>query len=615
MKKPSSQGLRCKARRWSGPGQRQAVAWCAVALLTACTGTIDPSAGGQTGNGDGNGDGNGSPSGTGATNGGGTGGTGPSTGGPPTGGTGSTGGGPISTGGAGGPVLIAPNPPPFQPAAGMLRRLTRTQFRNAVKDVFNVEVNVGELDADSWNGYFANIGAATVVTSERGVEQYQSAIETAVNAVFADATKRMQLIGCAPTGRDNDTCIRTYLQTLGMRAWRRPLEAAELTALVTLATKAATDLGNAIEGARWATVALFTSPHFLYRPELGAPSNGSHRYTGHEMASRLSFLIWNSIPDKMLLDQASTLVTPDGIRAAAIRMLDAPAGREAVASFAEDYMRMDRVLTQAKDGALFPDYTPSLQSAMARDMRETWAANVFDDKASALDLFTTTKVYVNSELAKLYGIDATGLTPTTFAMRSLPADGPRAGILTKAGFLSQFANQHEGSPTLRGKFIRDALLCTPVPAPPGDVDVVLDDPPADMPQTKRQRLEMHRTAPACANCHAMMDPLGLPLENFDAIGKYRTTDHGLPIDASSEFDGTPVANARELGVAASKSIAAANCLVRRFYTYALGYQERREDGAILNTLAVKFQTTGFKLRELILDVVTSDAFTTTAPQP
>lgn len=602
MKKPSSQGL-----RWCGPLLGEAVTFGALALLAACTGTVDPPAGGGDGTG-----GRAIGSGSGGTGGG------PATGGPIPGGTGGTGAGAnTSTGGAGGPVLIATNPPPFQPATGMLRRLTRTQFRNAVKDVFNVEVNIGELDADSWNGNFANVGAATVITSERGVEQYNTAVETAVNAVFADATKRMQLIGCTPTGRDNDTCIRTYLQTLGSRAWRRPLESAELTALVTLATKAATDLGNAIEGARWATVALFTSPHFLYRAELGAPSNGTLRYTGHEMASRLSFLIWNSLPDKMLLDQASggMLGTADGIRAAAIRLLEAPAGREAVAAFAEDYMRMDRVLTQAKDASMFPDYTASLQTAMVRDMRETWAINTFDDKASALDLFTTTKVYVNSELAKLYGIDATGLTPTTFAVRSLPANGPRAGILTKAGFLSQFANQQEGSPTLRGKFIRDALLCTPVPAPPGNVDVVLDEPPADMPQTKRQRLELHRTAPACANCHSMMDPLGLPLENFDAIGKYRTTDHGLPIDPSSEFDGTPVADARGLGVAASKSVTAANCLVRRYYAYALGYPERPADGTILNTLAAKFQSSGFKLRELILDVVTSDAFTTAAPQP
>ena len=139
------------------------------------------------------------------------------------------------------------------------------------------------------------------------------------------------------------------------------------------------------------------------------------------------------------------LSTIDGVRAAATRLLDASDGREAVGAFAEEYMRLDRIATQAKDPA-FPEYTASLQEAMIRDLRETWEVVAFDDKASALNLFSTTKVVVNLDLAKLYGIDTTGLTATTFQVRSLPADSNRIGILSKAGFLSQFANQKEGSP-------------------------------------------------------------------------------------------------------------------------------------------------------------------------
>ena len=499
----------------------------------------------------------------------------------------------------------------------MVRRLTRIQFRNAVRDVFGVEVNIHDLDADIWNGNFATIGASTVVTSEHGVEQYHTAIENAVNVVFADATKRSQFLGCAPTGQSNDTCVRGFIQKLGLRAWRRPLTTAELDRFVALATKSATDLGNAIDGARWATVALFTSPSFLYRPELGATTSGTLRYTGYEMASRLAFLIWSSLPDQTLLDQAAAgmLGTSAGIQTAATRMLDAPAGRESVGAFAEEYMRLDRVATQAKDAGLFADYTSALQAGMARDMRGTWEAVVFDDKTSVLDLFTTTKVVVNADLARLYGIDATGLTSTTFQTRSLPADGPRAGILSKAGFLSQFANQKEGSPTLRGKFMRESLMCQRIPPPPGNVNVSLPDPPSDMPMTKRQRLEVHRTDDTCAGCHKFMDPLGLPLESFDAIGKYRTTDHGLPIDPSGEFDGKMVADARGLGAAAAASTTVANCLVRRFYTYAVGHEERYVDGSVLNTLAASFQASGYKLRELILEVVTNEAFSSVAPQP
>ncbi|MGK4003952.1 DUF1592 domain-containing protein [Sorangium sp. So ce1036] len=569
MKKPSWHELR---------SSREVAAVCALAFAAACTGTLgDPTdrAGASSAGDDG-------PS---------TGDDGPSTG---------------------------SGPPQFQPAAGMLRRLTRTQFRNAVRDVFGVEVDIHELDADSWNGSFAVIGASTVVTSERGVEQYHTAIEGAVDAVFADPARRDELIGCRPSGAENDACVRGYIEALGLRAWRRPLETAELDRLVSLATTTATELGSPVEGARWATVALFTSPNFLYRAELGAPSaDGSLRLTGYEMASRLAFLVWNSLPDEELLDQAASgmLGTVEGVRAAATRLLDAPAGREAVGAFAEEYMRLDRIGTQAKDAALFPEYDPALQAAMVRDMRGTWEVLAFDDQASALDLFSTTKAVVNAELAQLYGLDTTGLGSSTFEVRSLPADGPRVGILGKAGFLSQFANQKEGSPTLRGKFMREALMCTTVPPPPGNVDLVLEDPPADKPLTKRQRLELHRTAPACAGCHGLMDPLGLPFENFDAIGRYRTTDHGLPIDPSGNFDGEDVADARDLGMTISSSDAVARCLVRKYYAYAAGHEERVVDRSVLDTLTASFEASGFKLRELILDVVTHEAFSSVAPQP
>lgn len=510
------------------------------------------------------------------------------------------------------------NPPAFQPAPGMLRRLTRAQFANAIKDVFGVDVDVSALDPDI--GQFATVGAASVHTSPRGVEQYQTAVETAVNAVFGDAAKRSALLGCTPGNTSPDACTRGFIETMGRKAWRRPLEAPEIDQLMTVASTASTELGSGVEGARWATVAMFTSPSFLYRPELGAPAgNGGLRFTGYETASRLAFLIWNSLPDKQLLDDASSgaLATVDGIRAAVTRMLDAPngAGRQSIGEFSQEYMQLDRVLTQPKDATLYPAYNAALQAGMVRDMRATWESVAFDDQASALSLFSTPKVTVNAELAKLYGLDASGLTSTTFKTVTLPADSPRMGILSKAGFLSQYANQKEGSPTLRGKFIRDALMCKAVPPPPPGVNFMLADPPANAPMTKRQRLEAHRSDPTCAGCHGLMDPLGLPLENFDAIGAYRTTDRTLPIDPSGEVDGQAVADARAMGAAFANSSAIANCMVRRFYSYAVGYDQRDVDGSVVNALAASFEASGFKLRDLVVATVTHDAFSAVAPQP
>lgn len=277
-------------------------------------------------------------------------------------------------------------------------------------------------------------------------------------------------------------------------------------------------------------------------------------------------------------------------------------------------MRLDRVLTQAKDAALFPEYGPALQDAMVRDVREVWEIIAYDNDGSALDIFSTTTVVANAELAVLYGLDASGLDSNTFRAFELPATGPRLGLLSKAGFLSQFANQKEGSPTLRGKFIREALMCDPVDPPPGNVALELPEPPDDAPMTKRQRLEAHRAVAACAVCHNLMDPMGLPLENFDAIGRFRTTDHGLAIDPTGEFDEQPVADARELGIAMSTSDTVAACLARKYYAYAVGYEERDVDASVVQALAASFKVSGYRFRSLILDVVLSEAFVSVTPQ-
>jgi hypothetical protein len=516
-----------------------------------------------------------------------------------------------STGTTGGVVNL-----PYEPPVGLLRRLTRAQFGNAVGDLMGVSVDVSGLDADSFDGDFAAVGASKVATSELGVERYHEAIEVAVDTVFVDPTRQAELVGCTPASAD-DACVRGFIESMGRRAWRRPLEQAEMERLLGVVQTVTSELGSVAEGVRWATVAILASPHFLYRPELGAPdTTGQYRLTGYELASRLAFLLWNSGPDEQLLDEAESGVfaTSDGVRTVAERLLTAAKGRESVGAFAEEYMRLDRVLTQAKDAALFPEYAPALQNAMVQDMREVWTSNSFDDDANVLDLFFTTKVYANAELAELYGLSSEGLSSDSFQFLALPADSPRVGILGKAGFLSQFANQKEGSPTLRGKFIREAMMCELVPAPPGDVALELPEPTDDAPKTKRQRLEEHRTLPACAGCHGLMDPMGLPLENFDAIGRYRTLDHGLPIDPSGEFNGAFVADSRELGTAMGTSEAVASCLVRKYYSYAVGHEERDVDASVVQALTEAFLASGNRLRPLILDISASEAFTVVAPQ-
>lgn len=505
---------------------------------------------------------------------------------------------------------------PFEAQPGQLRRLTRTQFRNSIFDLVGTSINIELIESDSHSGHFSTVGASTVTTSPLGAEQYLAAVETAVDEAFADQASWIARLGCTPV--DGDTsCFRSFLDSAGARAFRRPLTTVEADELVAVAATAETELGSALEGTRWGTIALLSSMHFLYRPELGTLSGDALRISGYEMATRLAFLIYNSIPDQALLDDAASgaLDTDAGIVTAAERMLGTPRGREAVAAFAEDYMRLDRIFGQPKDPGHYPAYSAGLKEGMRQDMREVWAQIAHDEDASVLDLFSTRRVYANAELATLYGLDPTGLDSSTFATFDLPADGPRGGILSKAGFLSQFANQIEGSPTLRGKFIREAVMCQDVPLPPPNVALELPEANPDIPTTKRERLAMHNTEDICAHCHAMMDPLGFPLEQFDAIGQFRTTELGLTIDPSGEFDGTPVADAANLGEVMNESATVAECLVQKFYSYALGRPAMPTDNGLIYEMGAGFEVSGHRMRQLILALVASEAFSSVTPQP
>ncbi len=507
-------------------------------------------------------------------------------------------------------------PESFSAAAAVLRRLTRSQISNAVYDLLGAEVVVGDAFEDSYDGVFATVGAATVTIAETGVEAFNDAVEDAVSAAFADSTRSEALLGCVPQ-MVGEACVRGFLEGTGRRAWRRPLATEEVDQLITVAETAQGELGDVVEGVKWATVALLGSPNFLYRAELGeVGADGQFRFTPYETASRLSFLIWNSVPDESLLADAEngTLDTKEGIRATVERMLATSKGRAAAGEFAEQYLRTDRVLTQFKDPELFPEYTPALQEAIVRDMRGVWEANAFDDQASVMDVFTTDKAVVNASLARVYGIDDSGLTDETFELRSLPPDSPRRGVLSKLGFLSQHANQKEGSPTLRGKFIREAIMCLEVPKAPGDVVPIVPPSPPGQPMTKRQRLDMHRTEPRCAACHELFDPMGLPLESFDAMGRYREMDEGLPVDPSGTFDGVPVADSVELGEVVASSERVARCLVQHYYSYAVGHEIRPGDASVIDGLKASFEASGYRLKDLIVEVASSDAFAAVAPQ-
>lgn len=589
----------------------------AVGMLGAgCQGMVQPgnpgggtgAAGGDPGPASGSGGGSPPPSGSGGATGMGTG-TGASSG--TAGNTGS--GGRVGTGGT---------PAVFGPAPGAYRRLTASAFRNSLRDLLQGPVTVGTLEPDSWSvGGFASVSAATVAVSATGVERYQAAIDSATAAAFADTARRNTLLGCTPKSATDMACFQSFVTKFGRLAWRRPLTAAQVTRYTTLIASVSATLGDVNEGMRAGMQGLLLSPNFLYRLERGvAPAAGGSafwQYTSSELASRLSFFLTNSTPDATLLDLADQngLQTKEAILAQADRLLASPVGRESVGNFATDLYQLEVIATRAKDPK-FTEYTPALQTGMIQEIPAMFQSIVFDRNASALELLTTRNTSVNKELAALYGLPTTGLSSTALTATTLPATGQRAGLLTTAGFLSMFANQEEGSPTLRGKFIRETILCGIVPMPPPDVTPEFADLPAGVVQTKRQRLTAHQTIQSCAVCHKQMDPLGLPLESFDAIGKYRTADQGLAIDLSGEVDGMAFSGPVELGQTLASHPAAADCLVRNMYRYGTGHVETASEQQVLDTLKSAFKAGGYHMRDLIRDIVSSDGFRfVAAPAP
>ncbi len=534
-------------------------------------------------------------------------------------GTGST--GPTKTGSGGSGTGGAPMPVTFAPATGAYRRLTSTAFQNSLRDLLGGSVTVGELEPDSWSvGGFASVSAATVSISQVGVEEYQTAIDAATTQVFADTTRRDKLLGCKPASVSDTTCFQSFVKTFGRLAWRQPLTAAQVTRYSQLIGTVASSMGDAYEGMRAGMSGLLQSPNFLYRLERGAaPASGGGspfwQYTSREMASRLSYFLTNSTPDATLLAAADSdsLTTADAVRQQADRLLSTPAGHESVKNFATELYQLGIIAGRAKDPTMYPQYAAPLQNAMMQEIPAMFENIVFTQNASALDLFTTRNTFVTKELATLYGLPTTGLSSTTLSPATLPADGLRAGLLGTAGFLSLYASQKEGSPTQRGKFIRQILLCQTIPDPPANVNLMLPDPPAGVVLTKRQKLTNHEAVASCAACHKLMDPLGLTLENFDAIGGLRTTDQGLAIDVSGNLDGTAFNGPVELGQVLASQPATADCLVRNFYRYGTGHVETASEQPVLDALKAQFRSGGYHVRDLLLAIVTSDGFRYVAP--
>jgi mono/diheme cytochrome c family protein len=392
--------------------------------------------------------------------------------------------------------------------------------------------------------------------------------------VPVDSPSRRLLFVCRPAdSADEIQCARNILTHLALRAYRRPATGDDLDTLLSFYKRGRT-AGNFDDGIRAALERVLVSPDFLFRIEsdpAGVSAGTAYRISDVELASRLSFFLWSSIPDEMLLDLAihGKLHEPAVLNQQVARMFADPRARSSlVDNFFSDWLETRNVWLLNPDGTKFPFFDDNLRSAFVSEMEWFLDAQLKENN-SVNDLLTSNETFLNEQLARHYGIS--GVYGSHFR-RVILTDQNRFGLLGKASVLAVTSYTTRTAPTIRGKWILENILSAPPPAPPPNVPSLESSNKDGKALSVRQMLEMHRANPACASCHARMDPLGLSLENFDAIGQWRTTDAGNPIDASGVLlDGTKVAGPRELRQALmAQKTQFVKTVTDKLLTYALG---------------------------------------------
>jgi hypothetical protein len=395
---------------------------------------------------------------------------------------------------------------------------------------------------------------------------------------------------------------------------------AEVDSLMTMVALAKTNGDTIEQGYGLALQAALLSPNFVFRVEIDSSptSMTPHALGDYELASRLSYFLWSTMPDDDLFEaaQAKTLATPATLAAQVARMLKSAKAQALVDNFAGQWLYVRKIDEAQPDTMAFPSFDEDLRGAMKTETQKLFSEILFNG-LGADKLLTSDFTFVNDRLAKHYGLPLPG--SSSFQRVSLLGNTQRGGFLANAGILMVTSHPTRTSPVLRGKWVMTELLCQDVPPPPPGVNVKIDmETMAN--ETLRQRLERHRADAVCASCHKLMDPIGFGLENYDGIGAYRTTDGNVPIDSRGQLpDGQTFSGPQQLAALVAADPDFARCATQKLYTYALGRAPddaaTHLDGVTLDKLVDGFVKNGFRLDQLITSLVTSPTFLTRRGDP
>lgn len=486
-------------------------------------------------------------------------------------------------------------------------RLTHGQYDNAIRDLLGVELALGRdfLPDPVVGGFSNNVDQLRV--NDRLVRDYQRAAEVVSEALLANPTALATLAGCETA--PDDSCAAAFVDEFGRRAFRRPLEDDEREIFARIFTNApgSYETGTDFEqGVALVVEAALQSPSFLYRTELSAPPEGEGQValTGYEVASRLSFMLWNSTPDRELLDAADAgeLDTPEGIAAHARRMLDDPRAADPIRDFHEQWLGMDHYDALTKDPETYPGFDGETVAALKEETLAFFQHTILDDGGTFNDLLTSRATWVNDELAAIYGLSGDFGPEFT---RAEVDPSTRAGFLTHPGFLASHAYYNSTSPIHRGVMIQRQLLCASIPSPPGDVDLEL--PPFDASiRTTRQRVEAHTSPDACVGCHQFINEPGFAFEGYDEMGRIRETENGEALDTAGELrtlEGSlAFTDALNLIEQLADSPIAEKCYLTQWFRYASGRTDVDADKCTITAMHERLAETGFDVREMLVSL-------------
>jgi hypothetical protein len=489
-----------------------------------------------------------------------------------------------------------------------VRRLTRAQYNATVRDLLGDDTSpANSFVADGSSGAFQSNKGVPVTTLI--ASQYMAAAQKLATTATA---KIQSLAPCAGTAPE-DKCAKDTIIAFGKKAYRRPLTDAEVGRLTGIFTTQRAGAGASFQSAMSIVLqVILQAPSFINHMEYGDAArakDGVAPLTGYEVASRLSYALWGTMPDQALFDAAAQnkLDKVADVEAQVRRMLDDPRARDGILGFYAEWFALDKVDVLTKAPEQFPEFNPALRAAMRTETEKLVTAVLWDGDAHLETLLGASFTFVNGPLAKLYGIP--GITGDAFTRVELDTK-QRRGVFGQAAFLASNSHAAQTSPVHRGKFIRERILCQPMPPPPPTANT--NPPAADATLTTRQRFAKHSADPACAGCHRLMDPIGLAFEEFDGDGKYRTTENNLPVDASGELVGTDVDGKlnglSELVDKLSKSDQVRQCVAKQWFRYALQREESADDKCPLDLVNTDFSKSGYNLKELIVLVAKSDSF-------